>query len=499
MAVSRKGADTVDFKGLTQECLRNLEALDVVVDEFHRLRDAVASVPLPRPLALHLVLASARLLRTVTNLHAPIFELTRLVQLYSQTWEEKGAVLGKLHQSYATHHAQLQAALTQLQMTGADVERMKEDRLCMLWERLFAKSMTNQRHGRRWKFLIESFRQMAEKGEHMSFADTDAESSDDDDDDNDTADGLHSAGTGRKKPPLKATSRRATRPNILVAAERRQAERERLQQEISQLKDQITTLEAEKDQMQKRLDRVLTKKPTATMAVQVQLLKDNDGNGKNEVFKAVSKAISQNGQRMSGDTSGDATQELPTTYLFLINISGFAGVLVPDVSVEVNLKLSPTSNTKDATTYRIPIVEYFENTLPLAASLELNGMLTDDVLEVRLLSGTDTTSLMAVGYVAASVVGLHQYDSNKACQNQIRYDDKNNNCLCHHLRSSQDHGGNGHLCQGGRPRILPIDAEPCPCFVFCYICRGSNCFYAWTTTHRTPAASAPKQSQAAVR
>ncbi|EGD80775.1 hypothetical protein PTSG_01364 [Salpingoeca rosetta] len=415
--VMERKQQAVDFQALTEECLRGLEAVDVAADQLHKLRDAIKDSSLPRPLSMHIMVISGRLLRASSSLHPPLYELSRLVALYAKPWEEKGSVLAKLHQSYAEHHRQLQLALSQLQTTGADLERMKEERLHMLWERLFAKSMTNQRHGRRWKFLIESFRQAAEKGEHIHFDDGDDDDDEDDDDLDSIGDDLpgDTNGRRRRRPPLKPTSRRETRPNILVAAERRQAERERMQQEILQLKSEVRSLMQTRDDLQTRLDKALLKKPVASAACQVQLLKPPGTEAPNEVLSAVSKAIAVNKSRSAGNDlpasngGGDADNEeqvdigedSAVTHVHLIHISGFADVLLPDISIEAVVRPSITSDAKDTQRIRVADALYTGDSLFVGGELELQGLFVQDVVEVRVFTGFEEAELVATGTTTA--------------------------------------------------------------------------------------------------
>lgn len=227
-------ATPVDFESLCANCLIGLETMLIAADEVHRLCEATQDLPLPRTLNMHLLMASSRLLRGTSQLNPNLYELTRLVRIYAKPWEDKGTVLAKLHKTYAQNRKQLQLALTELQTTGADLERMKEDRLCMLWERLFAKAMSTERHGRRWKFLIESFKQAAEKGEHLNFA---VDTSDEEDEDSLLI--QKNSGFSGKQLPVKGKNSNNPKPNLLLAAEQRQQEQERMAQEVAELTAEV--------------------------------------------------------------------------------------------------------------------------------------------------------------------------------------------------------------------------------------------------------------------
>lgn len=175
-------AARTQFERICNDVLLRLQSFDEAAEAVQVLKDQLAHEDLPPVFLLRLLSTCGQLQRASHNFHSPLYELIRLVRLYAEPWDNKTRALQDLHQSYDQHHAQLKIALHRLEMTGAELEHSRRQHLIQLWERLFAKGMSRFRHGRRWKFLLQSFRMAAERGVTFTF-DSDADDSDDDDDD----------------------------------------------------------------------------------------------------------------------------------------------------------------------------------------------------------------------------------------------------------------------------------------------------------------------------
>lgn len=178
---SRRAPARTQFERICNDVLVRLQAVDEASESIQLLKDELARENLPPVFLLRLLAACGDLQRASYNFHLPLYELVRLVRLYAEPWDNKTRALQDLHQSYDQHHAQLKIALRRLEMTGAELEHSRRQHLIMLWERLFAKGMSRFRHGRRWKFLLQSFRSAAERGVTFNF-ESDPDDSDDDDD-----------------------------------------------------------------------------------------------------------------------------------------------------------------------------------------------------------------------------------------------------------------------------------------------------------------------------
>ena len=174
-------AARTQFERLCNDVLVRLQSVDEAAEAVQVLKDQLTQLELPPVFVLRLLSTCGQLQRASHNFHTPLYELIRLVRLYAEPWDNKTRALQDLHQSYDQHHAQLKIALHRLEMTGAELEHSRRQHLIQLWERLFAKGMSRFRHGRRWKFLLQSFRMAAERG--ISFnVESDSDDSDGEDD-----------------------------------------------------------------------------------------------------------------------------------------------------------------------------------------------------------------------------------------------------------------------------------------------------------------------------
>nr|XP_039254120.1 LOW QUALITY PROTEIN: uncharacterized protein LOC120331142 [Styela clava] len=143
------------------------------------LKDELVMHGLPPSLLASVILTTGRMYRSITDLHTPIRELTRLVNVYSVPWEQKSEQLKKLHTDYESKQRQLNIAVRKLQLIDTQARRLEREKIINNWEKVFAKVSSAKTHGRRWKFMIEAFKKKVKEGALFS----DIEVDDDDDDD----------------------------------------------------------------------------------------------------------------------------------------------------------------------------------------------------------------------------------------------------------------------------------------------------------------------------
>eukprot|EP00117_Sycon_ciliatum_P022830 scpid86120/ scgid19576/ len=138
--------------------------LHTAVIEFLACKDEILKHALPPALLLRIVVSTSKIFRLFSDANTPMLELLRLVKLYSADWEKQSAALKKLHADNESKQRQLNIALRRIEMTAMEQQRMAKERRVMNWERLFAKLHNRQSHGRRWKFLMQSFKDKLRDG-----------------------------------------------------------------------------------------------------------------------------------------------------------------------------------------------------------------------------------------------------------------------------------------------------------------------------------------------
>ncbi|XP_078481741.1 uncharacterized protein LOC100180644 [Ciona intestinalis] len=154
-----------------------LSLVDSSFSELLDLKDELLQHELPPSLLVAITLVTGKMFRSITDLHTPIQELTRLVNIYSIPWEQRSEALKKLHTDYESKQRQLNIAIRRLQLIDAHTRRLDMEKRIMNWEKAFAKVTSSKTHGRRWKFLIEAFKKKLKDG--VNLHELDVELSDD--------------------------------------------------------------------------------------------------------------------------------------------------------------------------------------------------------------------------------------------------------------------------------------------------------------------------------
>ncbi|XP_019637952.1 PREDICTED: uncharacterized protein LOC109480244 [Branchiostoma belcheri] len=156
------------FDALCDGILSAVSLLSNSLQEVIDLKDELLEHSLPPNVLVRLAIVSGKIFRSVTDLNVPVTELVRLVRVYSEPWDEKSEALKKLHADYESKKRQLNIAIKRLQLVDAHSKRLAREKRIMNWEKLFAKLTSSKGHGRRWKFLIDSFKKKAQMGaEHL--------------------------------------------------------------------------------------------------------------------------------------------------------------------------------------------------------------------------------------------------------------------------------------------------------------------------------------------
>jgi hypothetical protein len=168
------------FEALSDLVLNCCQELNTSLTDLAQWKDEILGHTLPAYVLLRLLVLYGRVHRSTVDLQVPILELVRIVRLYAHPWQRKSVALQRLHEDYDINKRHLDVALRRVTMTTESVDRLRSDRLYMHWERLFSKLLAFRRHGRRWKFLIDSFHELMREGKPVPVvSDSEDDSSDD--------------------------------------------------------------------------------------------------------------------------------------------------------------------------------------------------------------------------------------------------------------------------------------------------------------------------------
>jgi hypothetical protein len=104
--------------------------------ELLELKDILLLQYLPRNVSLRITLVLSRFYRAYSQTQIPVYELIRLVQLYSQSFDMKCTVLKKLYDSNETKKRMLNIALQRLTSMEHNTEQYREQKCINNWEKM---------------------------------------------------------------------------------------------------------------------------------------------------------------------------------------------------------------------------------------------------------------------------------------------------------------------------------------------------------------------------
>ncbi|KAJ3352960.1 hypothetical protein HDU83_007476 [Entophlyctis luteolus] len=125
-----------EFDSLCNELLSNLADFEAALEELTIWKDDFITQSVPSTVKLQLTMLFARLFRSKSVMHEPLFELIRQVRLYSRPWVKKQDALYELEKDYQRQTHVLDVAIRKLEQLQSQTQRLKSDKKLALWERL---------------------------------------------------------------------------------------------------------------------------------------------------------------------------------------------------------------------------------------------------------------------------------------------------------------------------------------------------------------------------
>jgi hypothetical protein len=110
--------------------------IDNSMFELLELKDKLLLQYLPRNVLLQITLVLSRFDRAYSQSRVPIYELIRLVQLYSQPFDMKCSVLKRLYDNNETHKRMLNMALQRLTSMENNTKYYQEQKCVNNWEKM---------------------------------------------------------------------------------------------------------------------------------------------------------------------------------------------------------------------------------------------------------------------------------------------------------------------------------------------------------------------------
>ncbi|KAJ3415368.1 hypothetical protein HDV05_005105 [Chytridiales sp. JEL 0842] len=130
-----------EFDELCNEILSTLGDFEAALEEMTLWKDDFLTQTVPANVKLQLTLLFARLFRSKSEIHEPLFELLKQVRLYSRPWMNKQYALLELEKDYQRQGNVLDVAIKKLEQLQSQMSRMKSERRVVLWERLARKML----------------------------------------------------------------------------------------------------------------------------------------------------------------------------------------------------------------------------------------------------------------------------------------------------------------------------------------------------------------------
>ena len=186
--------NSAKFESLIDMVVTSFSEVQGTVQDLLQLKDDLLLSYLPPPLLFKIAIVFGNAYRTFSDLNTPVFELLRLVKIFSVSWEKNSAILKKLHDMYEQKKQLLNIAIKRLALVEKKTKLFSREKRIMNWEKLFIKLSEAKGHGRRWKFQIETLRKKANEGydELLRWVLKDGEDADEqnDDEENENAEDL---------------------------------------------------------------------------------------------------------------------------------------------------------------------------------------------------------------------------------------------------------------------------------------------------------------------
>lgn len=132
-----------EFDMYCNELLEALAEVETSIEELNTWKNTFILQSVPSAVKLDIVILFARLFRSKSNLHQPLFDLIKQVRMYSRPWSEKRACLVKLDQAYHQNYQVLNVAIRKLENMQQKLNVSKAMCRINLWERIGLKMLQN--------------------------------------------------------------------------------------------------------------------------------------------------------------------------------------------------------------------------------------------------------------------------------------------------------------------------------------------------------------------
>ncbi|CAF3803079.1 unnamed protein product [Rotaria sp. Silwood1] len=153
------------FCNNVQNCFSEI---DNSMFELLELKDKLLLQYIPLNVSLKITLVLSRLYRAYSQAQVPIYELIRLVQLYSQPFDMKCIQFKRLYDSNEMKKRLLNMAFQRLTSIENNTKKYEEQKCINNWEKMYIRLALPRSNVRKWKFRLKTFQEKAALGyEHV--------------------------------------------------------------------------------------------------------------------------------------------------------------------------------------------------------------------------------------------------------------------------------------------------------------------------------------------
>ncbi|KAJ3147557.1 hypothetical protein HDU86_007955 [Geranomyces michiganensis] len=130
-----------EFDVICNELLNVLGEFETALEEMTIWKDDFLKQTVPSNIKLQLTLLFARLFRSKSDLHEPMFELIKQVRVYSRPWLNKSFSLVELEKDYQRQCHLIDVAIRKMEQMQLQIATVRSEKRVALWERLTHKVM----------------------------------------------------------------------------------------------------------------------------------------------------------------------------------------------------------------------------------------------------------------------------------------------------------------------------------------------------------------------
>ena len=131
--------NSAKFENLVELVNTSFSEVQLTVQELLKLKDELLLNFLPPPLLFRIAVVFGNVFRAFSNLNTPVYEMLRLVKIFSAGWEKNAALLKKISDLHESKKQLLNIAIKRLANVDKKTKLFAKEKRIQNWEKLFVK------------------------------------------------------------------------------------------------------------------------------------------------------------------------------------------------------------------------------------------------------------------------------------------------------------------------------------------------------------------------